>query len=50
LQDEGVVQNRVCFTLRHGDHPSRSLQQAWLAHGGDSFTFEACAQLNGLPI
>ncbi len=41
----GKVQNRIWFTLRHGGHPSRSLQKAWQRHGGDSFTFEELERL-----
>ncbi len=39
------IQNRVWFTLNHGSHPSRSLQEAWRTHGSDSFTFEELERL-----
>lgn len=39
------IQNRVWFTLNHGSHPSRSLQEAWKAHGGDNFGFEVLERL-----
>ncbi len=41
----GKIQNRVWFTLDHGSHPSRNLQEAWQAHGRDSFTFEELERL-----
>jgi len=39
------VRNRVWFTLRHGGHPSRGLQEAWQTHGDNSFTFEELERL-----
>ena len=39
------IQNRIWFSLRQGNHPCRSLQAAWTAHGADSLTFEACERL-----
>jgi hypothetical protein len=36
----GKVQNRIWFMLRHGGHPSPSVQRAWTAHGADAFTLE----------
>jgi len=39
------IQNRIWFSLRQGNHTSRSLQAAWTAHGADSLTFAECEQL-----
>lgn len=35
-----TVQNKIWFTLRLGTHPNRALQQAWTAHGADTFSIE----------
>ncbi len=42
-----TVQNQLWFTLRHGNHPARTLQDAWREHGGTSFTFEQLERLEG---
>jgi hypothetical protein len=42
-----TVQNQLWFTLRHGNHPARTLQDAWRTHGGASFTFEQLERLEG---
>jgi hypothetical protein len=41
----GKIENRIWFTLRHGNHPSRSLQEAWRTHGAEAFTFEELERL-----
>lgn len=38
--DLTTIQNRLWFTLRQGNNPHRSLQEAWTRHGADAFTFE----------
>jgi hypothetical protein len=38
--DLGTIRNRLWFTLGHGSHPVRSLQDAWNAHGAEGFAFE----------
>lgn len=43
--DLSTIQNRLWFTLRLGTNPHRSLQEAWGAHGGETFTFEVVEQL-----
>ncbi|WP_027529189.1 GIY-YIG nuclease family protein [Bradyrhizobium sp. WSM3983] len=40
-----TIQNRIWFTLRQGNHPCRSLQAAWNAHGGAGLTFGECERL-----
>ena len=40
-----TIQNRIWFTLRLGNNPNRALQQAWTAHGADSFAFEVVERL-----
>jgi hypothetical protein len=40
-----TIQNRIWFSLRMGSHSNRDLQNAWSAHGGDDFTFEAIERL-----
>ena len=40
-----TIQNRIWFTLRHGNHPCRSLQAAWNAHGEAGLTFGECERL-----
>jgi hypothetical protein len=42
-----TIQNQIWFTLRHGSHPARGLQDAWRAHGSAAFTFEALERLDG---
>lgn len=39
------AQNRIWFTLSHGDNPCRSLQAAWTHHGAGTFTFEVVERL-----
>ena len=39
--DLATIRNRVWFGLGNGNHPVRSLQAAWNAHGADAFSFEA---------
>lgn len=34
------IANRVWFSLRHGGHPNRALQQAWQAHGAEGLVLE----------
>lgn len=43
--DLSTVWNRTEFQLRHGSHPSRSLQAAWTAHAGQGFGFRAVERL-----
>ncbi len=43
--DLSTIQNRLWFTLRQGNNPHRSLQEAWAAHGIEAFTFEAVERL-----
>lgn len=38
--DLSTIWNRVWFTLRHGSHRARSLQEAWNTHGEAAFAFE----------
>lgn len=38
--DLATIQNRLWFTLRQGNNPHRSLQNAWTLHGPDAFNFE----------
>lgn len=40
-----TIQNRVWFMLRFGNHPNRALQQAWVEHGAEAFSFEPLEQL-----
>ncbi len=40
-----TIQNRLWFALRQGAAANRGLQQAWNAHGEDSFGFAALEQL-----
>jgi hypothetical protein len=41
----GKIENRIWFTLRHGNHPSRTLQEAWQTHGAEGCTFEELERL-----
>jgi hypothetical protein len=34
------IRNRIWFGLKLGTHTNRGMQDAWIAHGGDSFAFE----------
>jgi hypothetical protein len=43
--DLAKIQNRLWFTLRMGNNPHRTLQQAWNAHGADAFAVETVEQL-----
>jgi hypothetical protein len=43
--DLDKVQSRLWFTLRFGNSPHRSLQEAWVAHGADGFAFEILERL-----
>ncbi|WP_233126214.1 GIY-YIG nuclease family protein, partial [Gluconobacter sp. DsW_058] len=45
--DLSKIQNQLWFTLRLGSHPHRSLQDAWTAHEGDTFSFEVIEELKG---
>ena len=40
-----AVGNRFWFCLRNGDHPDRSLQSEWNAHGEPAFQFEVLEKL-----
>src|ERR1051325_4028100 len=40
-----TIRNRLWFSLRQGRRPLPGLQQAWSAHGGDSFAFEELERL-----
>lgn len=44
--DLDTIRNRIWFTLRHGNHRQRSLQEAWATHGADSFAFEALERID----
>src|SRR5918997_1918476 len=41
-----TVQNRIWFSLRHGNNSFRTLQTAWAEHGADAFTFEFLERLD----
>jgi len=43
--DLSTIQARLWFTLRQGVNPHRSLQQAWAAHGSETFSFEIVDRL-----
>ena len=36
----GSARNPIWMSLRLGSHRNRAMQDAWTAHGADSFTFE----------
>jgi len=40
-----TIQNRIWFSLRQGNHPCRSLQAAWNAHGEAGLMFGECERL-----
>ena len=40
-----TIQNRIWFSLRHGNHTCRSLQAAWRAHGEAGVSFAECERL-----
>lgn len=42
----GTIGNRIWFTLEHGLHRSRTLQDAWRAHGADGFLIEELERLS----
>ena len=41
----GTIQNRIWFSLRQGNHPCRSLQAAWNAHGEAGLALGECERL-----
>ncbi len=43
--DVDAIRNRLCFTLKLGSNPCRSLQAAWTAHGAGSFSFTVLERL-----
>ncbi len=45
-----TIRNRVWFTLRHGGHPHRGLQEAWCTHGCERFMLEPLERLDDEPI
>ncbi|CAN5415119.1 GIY-YIG nuclease family protein [soil metagenome] len=44
--DLSTIQNRLWFTLRQGSNSYRSLQDAWAAHGSETFSFEIVERLS----
>lgn len=48
--DLNKVQNRLWFTLRHGGHPHRDLQETWIQCGAESFTFEEVERIDEEPL
>jgi hypothetical protein len=44
--DLSTIQNRLWFTLRLGNCPHRSLQDAWGAEGAEAFKFEILERLD----
>jgi len=44
--DLSTVWNRTTFQLRLGGHPSRMLQAAWSARGGEGFAFREVERLD----
>nr|WP_294914360.1 GIY-YIG nuclease family protein [uncultured Neokomagataea sp.] len=44
--DLATIQNRIWFTLRQGSDPHRSLQEAWITHGSDAFSFEIVEKMD----
>ena len=44
--DLSTIWNRISFMLRHGTHPDRELQSAWIARNGDGFLFEEVERLD----
>ena len=42
----GTIQNRIWFSLRHGDSSFRTLQAVWQEHTPDDFTFEELERLD----
>jgi hypothetical protein len=45
--DLATIRNRIWFALRLGRNTQRSLQDAWNAHGAESFAFEVIERLEG---
>ncbi|MBB5984927.1 GIY-YIG nuclease family protein [Sphingobium lignivorans] len=43
--DLSTIRNRLWFTLQQGRNSHRSLQEAWTAHGSETFTFEVIDRL-----
>ena len=41
-----AMQNRIWFSLRHGNSSFPTLQSAWNEHGADDFTFEELERLD----
>jgi hypothetical protein len=41
-----TIWNRMSFMLRQGSHPTRALQSAWSACGGEGFVFEELERLD----
>jgi hypothetical protein len=39
------IRNRIWFMLRQGGSPHPAMQQAWNAHGEDSFSFDVLEEL-----
>ncbi|RDJ27216.1 GIY-YIG nuclease family protein [Bosea caraganae] len=44
--DLATIWNRLCFTLRQGVSPHRSLQDAWTEHGAERFAFDILERLD----
>ena len=44
--DLSTIQNRLWFTLRHGNNPLCTLQAAWREHGADSLSFDVLEALD----
>ncbi len=42
----GAVKNRSWFSLRHGSHPNKTLQEEWRAEGESAFRFEILEKLD----
>lgn len=47
--DLSTIQNRIWFSLRHGGHSHRALQDAWNVFGSAAFTFEVLEHLKEEP-
>ena len=43
--DLDKIRNRIWFTLAHGGHSGRQLQDAWWQHGAEAFSFEVVERL-----
>lgn len=48
--DLSTIRTRLWFTLRLGNTPHRSLQEAWRAQGEGAFTFEILERLDDEEI